>query len=154
MRPKHRNDHKHGKQGYVSGNPRFKDTRNGRNKQQLKAEIKMCDACDNETGMIDRHQQRLKDKFDEFVAGLETEPPVECEFKPGDVVKFTNEFGVEFEGFVVLGFAKDTEFYGRFIYAALPGERAYNGCAYWFPKLPGELTLTPANEVETANAES
>ena len=111
----------------------------------------MCETCDNETGIVDRHQQRLKAEFEAYVAKLRTEPPVECEFKVGDTVTFTNEFGVSFPGMIVLGFADDDSFYGRFIHAAFPGERAYNGCAYWFPKAPGELKLTPANNETTDN---
>lgn len=98
---------------------------------------------DPKTSSVDRHQQRLKREYEDFVASLETEPPVPCDLKVGDTVTFTNEYGVSFDGFVVIGFAKDTEFHGRFIHACYPGDRAYNGCAYWFPKLPGELTPAP-----------
>ena len=33
-------------------------------------------------------------------------PPVECAFKTGDTVTFTNEYGVKFEGLKVIGFKK------------------------------------------------
>jgi hypothetical protein len=60
-------------------------------------------------------------------------PPVECGFKVGDVVTFTNEYGVKFENLVIFGFAKDDSFYGRFIHLFKD--------SYWFPVRPSELKL-------------
>ena len=63
-------------------------------------------------------------------------PPVECAFKLGDTVTFTNEYGVKFEGLKVIGFEKeiDLDFLpNRFVYL--------NTSCYWFPKSPESLTL-------------
>lgn len=77
------------------------------------------------------HQERLRKNYDDFVASLDKEPPVECEFSVGDTVTFTNEYGVSFSGLKVLGFAKDTLFQGRFIYL--------DSSCYWFAKKPESL---------------
>lgn len=88
------------------------------------------------------HQIRLKKKFEDFVVTLSKVPPVESNFKVNDVVTFTNDSGVEFPGMTIIGFSYDTSFYGRFIYVAFPGDRAYSGgCAYWFPHKPEELKI-------------
>ena len=71
--------------------------------------------------------------YSDFLKRLKMEPPVECEFSVGDIVTFTNEYGVSFPGNKVIGFAADDEFYGRFIH--LDKE------AWWFPVRPAELTL-------------
>lgn len=61
-------------------------------------------------------------------------PPVECDFKVGDTVTFTNDQGVSFPGHKVIGFAEDTSHsqYGRFIYLDYD--------CYWFPTSPESLT--------------
>ena len=62
--------------------------------------------------------------------------PVECNFKVGDVVTFTNEYGVKFEGLKVIGFEKEIDpdwMPGRFVYL--------NTSCYWFPESPESLTL-------------
>jgi len=69
--------------------------------------------------------------------GLQKFPPVQCEFKMGQKVIFTNEYGLEFEMDVV-GYSKDTEFYGRFIHTVTHGTDG-NGSAWWFPHRPEEL---------------
>ena len=78
------------------------------------------------------HQQRLDQKYKAFVSELSQTPPVPCDFKVGDVVTFTNEFGVEFEDRTVMGFASNAKFYGRFIHLS--------NDAYWFPVRPDELS--------------
>ena len=63
-------------------------------------------------------------------------PPIGCDFKLGDTVTFTNEYGVKFEGLKVIGFEKEIDpdwMPGRFIYL--------NTSCYWFPKSPESLTL-------------
>lgn len=63
-------------------------------------------------------------------------PPVECDFKTGDTVTFTNEYGVKFEGLKVIGFEKGIDpdwMPGKFVYL--------NTSCYWFPKSPESLTL-------------
>lgn len=69
--------------------------------------------------------------------GLLDESPVLCEFKKGDVVTFTNEFGVVFEGMVVIGFGypKEDWLKGAFIHIDRPGHE----CAWWFPHRADEL---------------
>lgn len=69
--------------------------------------------------------------------GLQKFPPVACDFKVDEKVIYTNEFGVSFEMDVV-GFAKDTSFYGRFIHLVRSGTDG-SGSAYWFPHSPEEL---------------
>lgn len=70
----------------------------------------------------------------EFIKLLSTTPPVLCEFKVGDSVTFTSEYGVSFPGRIVIGFAADTSFNGRFIHL--------NGnTPYWFPVRPDQLNL-------------
>lgn len=47
------------------------------------------------------------------------------DFKIGDIVTFTNEFGVEFENLEILGFRENPDF--------LPERKVYlNTSAYWF----------------------
>ncbi len=57
--------------------------------------------------------------------------PVPCDFKVGDVVTFTNEYGVSFPNNKIIGFSKEL-FYGKFIHTSNE--------AYWFPKSPESLT--------------
>ncbi|HDY7901191.1 TPA: hypothetical protein RQK56_004052 [Vibrio vulnificus] len=73
-----------------------------------------------------------RQSYDEFLKRLKMEPPVECEFSVGDRVTFTNEYGVSFPGYKVVGFAEE-EFYGRFIHL--------DKSSWWFPVKPSELTL-------------
>ena len=61
---------------------------------------------------------------------------VECNFKVGDTVTFTNDYGVKFEGLKVIGFEKEINpdfLPNRFVYLN-------TGC-YWFPKSQESLTL-------------
>jgi hypothetical protein len=61
------------------------------------------------------------------------EPPHECEWKIGDVVKFTNEYGLEFGPYNVVGYTTpEDELHGRFIYI--------DTCSPWFPASPDSLT--------------
>lgn len=76
-------------------------------------------------------------EYDEFLRGLENEPPIECQFEVGDKVTYTNEYGVSFPGYQIVGFAKDDDFYGRFIYL--------DNSSWWFPVKPSELTLESMN---------
>lgn len=48
------------------------------------------------------------------------------DFKIGDIVTFTNEYGVSFENLEILGFRSNTDF--------LPDRKVYlNKSSYWFP---------------------
>lgn len=87
--------------------------------------------------------QQDKIKYTEFIAGLSKEPPIECDFKIGDEVTFTNEVGVSFQEMIIIGFADKPNPNGAFIYIAYPDERAF-ACAYWFPHSPKELSKTVA----------
>lgn len=51
---------------------------------------------------------------------LRKEPPVPCDLKVGDKVTYINEYGVKFPGMIVIGFARDDSFYGRFIHLTGP----------------------------------
>lgn len=63
---------------------------------------------------------------------IASEPPRECKWNVGDKVKFTNDHGVEFGPYHVVGFAKPAgELGGRFIYIDYD-------CA-WFPVRPDQL---------------
>ena len=70
--------------------------------------------------------------IEQVVAELSLTPPIPCDFAVGDKVTFTNDYGVSFEGLTVIGFAKDTGLYGRFIHLDTD--------CYWFPKKPESLT--------------
>lgn len=87
---------------------------------------------------MQRYQEHLDQQQKDFISNLLTEPPVPCQFKVGDSVTFTNEFGVSFENRTVVGFANDpNDSYGRFIHLA--------DDAYWFPKSPESLQKTETN---------
>jgi hypothetical protein len=48
------------------------------------------------------------------------------DLKTGDIVTFTNEYGVQFENLEILGFRNNTDF--------LPDRSVYlNKSSYWFP---------------------
>lgn len=66
-------------------------------------------------------------------------PPVSCEFRIGDCVEYTNDNGVKFVEFVI-GFAENTEFYGRFIYItpSLTSSGEPTEC-WWFAEKPSAL---------------
>lgn len=75
-------------------------------------------------------------KYNEFLEGILKEPPanVKTEFKVGDKVTFTNEYGVIFEGKTIIGFAsEENQFNDRFIYIDCD--------SYWFPHKEDELKL-------------
>ena len=83
--------------------------------------------------MMPTHQDRLDRKKSDFIAALSKTAPVECEFQLGDVVTFTNQQGVVFEGFIIVGFDTDPDnMNGRFIYCDKE--------AYWFPLSPFEIS--------------
>lgn len=63
-----------------------------------------------------------------------SEPPKPCDFKVGDVVKFTNDYGAEFGPLVVRGFTtSEDELHGKFIYL--------NTDCHWFPVDPKSLKI-------------
>ena len=79
---------------------------------------------------------------------LREHPTVPCGFKIGDRVEYTNDNGVKFDDEIVIGFANDANFYGRFIHLS-PGltEAGEPRDAWWFPHKPSDLRLTKAAEV-------
>ena len=62
-----------------------------------------------------------------------TSPPVPCDLKLGDVVTFTNDFGVAFSDLKVTGFTPCVEGHGRFVYL--------DKDSWWFPVKPDQLRL-------------
>ena len=85
--------------------------------------------------VMDAYQAKLEQKEQDFIDGLEKTAPIGCEFKVGDIVTFTNEYGIAFEGKEVVGFAnEENSFNGRFIHL--------RKASYWFPIRPDELTLS------------
>jgi hypothetical protein len=72
-----------------------------------------------------------------------SEPPKPCEWKVGDCVKFTNDYGVEFEPLRVIGFTKpEHELHGRFIHLDTD--------APWFPVAPESLSVATKSAANRA----
>lgn len=67
----------------------------------------------------------------QFKDEISKTPPVECDFKVGDTVIFTNDYKVSFSDLTVIGFADDDLLGGRFIYL--------DKDSYWFPCAPASL---------------
>lgn len=81
----------------------------------------------------DKEIRQVKPYVQDFAKErLSQSSPLPCDFKVGDVVTFTNEYGISFEGLTVMGFL-ESELKERFIYL--------NTDAYWFPHKPSELVL-------------
>ncbi len=59
-------------------------------------------------------------------------PPIECNFKVGDIVTYTNDYDVSFHGLKVLGFDDEIS-YGRFVFLDTD--------SFWFPVDPEQLKL-------------
>lgn len=81
---------------------------------------------------------------------LQQEPPVQCDFKVGDCVEFTNDYGVKYIDFVI-GFSEDANFHGRFVHISpsltASGEPTD---AWWFPHKPSELrSIATASKLAT-----
>ena len=83
--------------------------------------------------MLTAYQQHLENTYIQFKQTLLTKSLIDCDFKVGDFVTFTNENGVFFrEPKRVIGFDDGTTISGdRFIYT--------ESDAYWFPSLPAQL---------------
>jgi len=60
-------------------------------------------------------------------------PPIPCNFKVGDRVTYTNDYGVSFRDELVTGFSPAVESYGGFVYL--------DKDSWWFPVPPGALQL-------------
>ena len=71
--------------------------------------------------------------------GLSQFPPVECDFRVGDKVIYTNDNGLKFD-MEVVGFSKDASFYGRFIHL-IAHKTNGDGSAWWSPHHPSELCM-------------
>jgi hypothetical protein len=69
-----------------------------------------------------------------FAKKLNKRSPVDCKFKIGDKVSYTNDYGVTFDGHTVIGFAEDTGLYGNFIYLDLD--------CYWYATKPNKLSAS------------
>lgn len=83
--------------------------------------------------------KRLDDEVRDYIKSHLTEHPNEpCDFKVGDVVTFTNDYGVVFEGNIVIGFSYDVDL-NRHIPNGSPKRIVHtisknHNEAYWFPK--------------------
>lgn len=65
-------------------------------------------------------------------------PPIECNFRVGDKVTFTNDQGVVFPGHTIIGF-DSVDAYAKSI---MPWRFIYiDYDCYWFPVKPENLTL-------------
>jgi hypothetical protein len=64
-----------------------------------------------------------------------TEPPEGCPFLVGDIVTYTNEVGVVFEGQKIYGFALKADWLHGTDYVYTEGG------AYWFPNSIGSFEL-------------
>ena len=73
---------------------------------------------------------------------LLAQSPIPCEFKLGDEVVFTNEYGVVWYGYTIIGFCGENELHGRTIHIARGDQDAW-----WFPHRPSELTLVRPHEI-------
>jgi hypothetical protein len=61
------------------------------------------------------------------------QPPKPCQWTVGDVVKFTNDYGVQFGPRKVIGFTKpERELHGRFVHI--------DSDSPWFPVSPESLS--------------
>lgn len=66
---------------------------------------------------------------------LTKEPPLPCPFKVGDLVTFTNDYGVKFYNRRVIGFSNNPDFTRRGMFIHLSKD------AYWFPNSADQLEL-------------
>lgn len=64
---------------------------------------------------------------------LQKTPPKECNFKVGDIVTYTNEYGVKFYNREIIGFSTFMLNSGRFIHLSKE--------AFWFPNRPEDFKL-------------
>ena len=67
------------------------------------------------------------------IYGLESSAPVPCDIKIGDIVKYTNDYGVTFPEETVIGFSKKTQSWGGFIHLSKD--------AWWYPVSRKSLTM-------------
>lgn len=79
----------------------------------------------------------------DMVKELSTVPPVECEFKLGDTVSYTNEYGIKFDGLKIIGF----ETKEGYAYQVEENFRPYafiylDWTSYWFSVGVERLELT------------
>jgi hypothetical protein len=89
--------------------------------------------------MLTQYQINKENEYQQFKSELLTESTLPCDFKVGDFVTFTNEYGVFFrKPKKVIGFAGQCDLPDRFIFT--------ESDAYWFPKKPDQL-----NKVETTD---
>lgn len=86
----------------------------------------------------------MHEEMKKYVAEeLQAIPPTNCKFKVGDVVTYTNDFGVSFEGNTVIGFSKPDHplsKYGNSIHLDFD--------CYWMPIKPESLCLAPTAKVD------
>ena len=76
-------------------------------------------------------------KYDELVASIRKISPIKTEFKLGQRVAYVNDYGVIFDDHIIIGFADDDLFYGKFIYLDID--------SYWCPVAPDSLRVYDAD---------
>lgn len=74
-----------------------------------------------------------EERKNKFISELLETPPVKCEFYVGQLVDFTNYYGICFKGMRIIGFSEPQyDMTGNpFIYL--------NDSCYWFPTSPERL---------------
>ena len=84
-----------------------------------------CQPCSN-CESLQAYQDKLEKEKQEFIAKLDKNPIPEHGLAVGDVVTFTNDYGIAFMDKVITGFATEhNNFKDRFIYL--------DWHSYWFP---------------------
>lgn len=82
--------------------------------------------------MIQRTGDKIFDRLSDVI------PNPEQDFHKGQMVMFTNEYGITFGAYEILGFSPNPkQFYGRCVYL--------DKDSYWFPVRPSEITLAKAD---------
>lgn len=70
---------------------------------------------------------------------MQDAPPVKFGFKVGDVVTFTNDYGVNMKS-RIRGFAKEVRSYGGFVYLEYWKPTGWIVDAWWFPVKPESIS--------------
>lgn len=99
-----------------------------------------CQPCNN-CESLDAYQEKLKKKKQDFINSLDKTPIESLGLKVGDVVTFTNDYGVVFPGKVITGFDPvEKDYTKRFIY--------FDSDAYWFPHKLSEISKEEPNTMQ------
>ena len=71
--------------------------------------------------------------------GLEQFSPVDCGYKVGDAVIYTNDYGVSFD-MKVIGFSKQVTTFGGVVHLIGLEKETENGDAWWYPNRIDQIT--------------